>query len=227
MFLSGSCPVRIALSGRQQKTSQNPTLVAQQSISNFILVMLSRVKSPWFIYILFYQHDSGLCSVCAQTYLILLEMAMIIIMNDNKDDNADLMRVLCAHTFSWWWWTALCLGFTKHLSQHKCCTQYMAYRAHTYTMYKGFQKYFTHHMFAQCAHSRQLHSALCSQVHTVAQHREQENYFHTIHLISISLQADALSFVNQFKQFWQNYCVSIMILQVGNNLKNRRKCVHH
>ena len=145
MFLSGSCPVRIALSGRQQKTSQNPTLVAQQSISNFILVMLSRVKSPWFIYILFYQHDGVLCSVCAQTYLILLEMAMIIIMNDNKDDNADLMRVLCAHTFSWWWWTALCLGFTKHLSQHKCCTQYMAHRAHTYTMYKGctFQKHFT------------------------------------------------------------------------------------
>ena len=67
----------------------------------------------------------------------------------------------------------------------------------------------------------------CTQLHTVAQHREQENYFHTIHLISISLQADALSFVNQFKQFWQNYCVSIMILQVGNNLKNRRKCVHH
>ena len=99
MFLSGSCPVRIALSGRQQKTSQNPTLVAQQSISNFILSMLSRVKSPWFIYILFYQHDSGLCSVCAQTYLVLLKMVMIIIMNDNKDDNDDLMRVLCAHTF--------------------------------------------------------------------------------------------------------------------------------
>ena len=156
--------------GRQQKTSQNPTLVAQQSISNFILVMLSRVKSPWFIYILFYQHDSGLCSVCAQTYLILLEMAMIIIMNDNKDDNADLMRVLCAHTFSWWWWTALCLGFTKHLSQHKCCTQYMAHRAHTGTMYKGctFQKHFTHHMFAQCAHSRQMRIALrCTQLHCI------------------------------------------------------------
>ena len=43
MFLSGSCPARIALSGRRQKTSRNPTLVAQQSISYFIVVMLSRV----------------------------------------------------------------------------------------------------------------------------------------------------------------------------------------
>ena len=60
------------------------------------------------------------------------------------------------------------------------------------------KKGLSHHMVAN---SRQLHSAHGSQVHTVAQHREQENYFHTIHLISISLQADALSFVYQFKQF--------------------------
>ena len=43
MFLSGSCPARIALSGRRQKTSRNPILVAQQSISYLTVVMLLRV----------------------------------------------------------------------------------------------------------------------------------------------------------------------------------------
>ena len=99
MFLSGSCPARIALSGRRQKTSRNPILVAQQSISYFIVIMLSRVVLDLSIFH-FTNMTVGLCSVCAKTYLVLLELAMIIIMNDNKDDNADLMRVLCAHTFS-------------------------------------------------------------------------------------------------------------------------------
>ena len=48
MFLSGSCPARIALSGRRQKTSRNPTLVAQQS-QYFIVTMLSRVTLDLFI----------------------------------------------------------------------------------------------------------------------------------------------------------------------------------
>ena len=111
--------------------------------------------------------------LCAQTYLILLVMAMIIIINDNKDDNDDLMKVLCAHTLlmmmdctlSWF-------HKTPFIKLHK------AQMLHTVHGTQGsylhnvqrllIAKNFTQHMAA--AQSRQLHSAHGSQVHTVAQH---------------------------------------------------------
>ena len=75
---------------------------------------------------------------CAKTHLILLVRVMIIIMNDNKNENDDLMKVLCAHTFlmmmdctlSWF-------HKTPFIKLHKCCTEYIACRAHTCTMYEG------------------------------------------------------------------------------------------
>ena len=91
MFLSGSCSARIALSGRPQKTSRNPTLVAQQSISYFVVVMLSRVVLDLSIFYFINMTVGCVLCKCAQTYLILLVMVVKIIMNDKKDDNDDLM----------------------------------------------------------------------------------------------------------------------------------------
>ena len=128
-------------------------------------------------------------------------MAMIIIMSGNKDDKDDLIKVLCAHTFLMMMYCTLSwFHKTPFIKLH------IAQILHTVHGTQGsnlhnvqrlqIAKNFTHHMGA-------MHTAdnctvcMALRLHTVAQHWEQESwpkkYFHTIHLISISLQADAQS----------------------------------
>ena len=142
--------------------------------------------------------------LCAQTYLILLVMAMIIIINDNEDDNDDLMKVLCAHTLlmmmdctlSWFHKTPFIKLHTVQMLHIVPGTQ-CSYLHNVQRLYIC-KKIYTSH-----ADNCTVRMALrCTQLHSIESKKAgAKKYFHTIHLISISLQADALSFVYQFKQF--------------------------
>ena len=134
-------------------------------------------------------------------------MAMMIIMNDNKDDNDDYVDE-----------GALCTYFPDDdglhfvfVSQNTFQVAHRTNVAHS-TWHAGlifaqctkvahYKKFYTSHnctqqTIAQCAWLSGAHSCTALRAREPAQ-----KYFQTIHLISISLKADALSFVYQFKQF--------------------------